>query len=90
MQASSTELDEFFRYYRVPGMYHCNEGPGPWVFGQLGAAPSEGIPFTPPYNILASLVAWVEEEVAPDYLVGTKFVNDTISQGIEFQRQLCQ
>lgn len=90
MQASPAELDKFFRYFRVPGMFHCNTGPGPWVFGQLGASSSQGIPFTPQYNILAALVNWVENGTAPDTITATKFVNDTVTSGIQFQRDLCR
>ncbi len=32
------ETDAFVRLYMVSGMQHCNAGPGPNSFGQLGAA----------------------------------------------------
>lgn len=53
--ASATELDHFFRFFRVPGMFHCNSGPGAWVIGQGGGPSAKGVPFDSPNNVLAAL-----------------------------------
>lgn len=90
MQASPAELDQFFRFFRISGMFHCSDGPGAWVFGQAGNAPAQGIPFTAENNILAAIVDWVENGNAPDTIEGTKFVNDEPSSGISFQRKHCR
>jgi hypothetical protein len=90
MQASTSDLDEFFRFFRISGMFHCNSGPGAWVVGQGGADSAAGIGFTPDKNVLAALVAWVENGTAPDTIKGTKFVNDDPTQGISFQRDHCR
>ena len=90
MQASSSELDEFFRFFRISGMFHCNTGPGAWVVGQEGGAAAAGIPYGSGNNVLAALVEWVEGGVGPDTIEGTKFVNDTITLGIAFQRRHCR
>lgn len=83
------DLSDWYRFFRISGMFHCNSGPGAWVIGQGGGASAAGIPFTPEQNVLAALVAWVENGTAPSSLTGTKFVNDTVSLGISFQRMHC-
>ncbi|KAK9388921.1 Tannase/feruloyl esterase [Lipomyces mesembrius] len=90
MQKTTSELDDFFRFFRISGMYHCNSGPGAWVVGQGGDASADGIPFAPQNNVLAALVAWVENGTAPDTITGTKFKNDDPTQGISFQRSHCR
>ncbi len=44
-QETSNELDAFLRFFRVPGMFHCNSGPGAWVIGQGGGPSATGVPF---------------------------------------------
>ncbi|KAL8948998.1 MAG: hypothetical protein Q9222_004854 [Ikaeria aurantiellina] len=90
MKASSTELDYFFRFFHIPGMFHCNSGPGAWVFGQGGGMSAAGVPFEPSNNVLAALVHWVEDGVAPKYIVGTKFINDTVELGVDYQHRHCR
>jgi len=55
-------------------------------FGVAGSA----IVFDPEIIVLAALVNWVENGTAPNTMVGTKFVNDTLSLGIELQRRHCR
>ena len=90
MHTNSLGLDSFFRFFRVPGMFHCNAGPGAWVFGQGGASSAAGVPFHSSNNVLAALVRWVEEGVAPENIVGTKFLNDTVELGVAFQHRHCK
>ncbi len=89
MQLSSGELDDFFRFFRISGMFHCSSGPGAWVFGQGGEAAAE-VPFERANNVLAALIRWVEDGVAPDTIEGTKYVNDNVNLGISFQRRHCR
>jgi feruloyl esterase len=37
-----------------------------------------------------ALVDWVENKKAPETLIGTKWVNDTQSLGVDFQRAHCK
>lgn len=89
MHASSDDLDDFFRFFRISGMFHCNSGPGAWVFGQGGGAAAE-VPFESANNVLAALIKWVEGGVAPDTIDGTKYGNDTVKLGVSFQRRHCR
>lgn len=71
-------------------MFHCSSGPGAWVLGQGGNAAAEGIPFDAEHNLLAAVVDWVEKGAAPDTMTGTKFVNDTVALGVDFERKHCK
>ncbi|KAF2639500.1 putative feruloyl esterase B precursor [Massarina eburnea CBS 473.64] len=90
MSVSSASLDEFYRFFRISGMFHCGSGPGAWVFGQAGAASAAGIPFEAENNVLAAIVDWVEKGKAPEGILGTKFVDDTVAKGVSFQRRHCR
>lgn len=88
--ATSDELDVFFRFFRVPGMFHCNSGPGGWVIGQGGGAAAAGVPFDSANNVLAAVVRWVEKGAAVEDIVGTKFLNDSVDLGVDFQHRHCK
>ncbi|KAF2791093.1 feruloyl esterase B-1 [Melanomma pulvis-pyrius CBS 109.77] len=87
MNATSTELDEFYRYFRISGINHCFGGPGAGMLGQGGGVAAGN---DPDDNMLMRIVAWVEEGAAPEFVRGTKFVNDTPSLGVEFTRRHCK
>ncbi len=89
-QQTSNELDAFLRFFRVPGMFHCNSGPGAWVFGQGGGASAAGVPNESANNVLAAVVQWVEYGTAVEEFVGTKFVNDSVDLGVDFQHRHCK
>ncbi|ORY61662.1 Tannase/feruloyl esterase [Pseudomassariella vexata] len=90
MGYKSERMDLFYRYFRVPGMFHCNTGPGAWVLGQGGGAAAKGIPFQPEHNVLAAMVDWVEKGVAPDSIMGTKFVGDDVGNGVAHKHRHCR
>ena len=79
-------VQEFYRLYTVPGMGHCNGGPGPNAFGQLGAP---AVPAEPGRNALLALQRWVEEGVAPEAIVATRYGNNDPAQGVQATRPLC-
>jgi feruloyl esterase len=88
LSASASDLDAFFRYFRISGMAHCGvggiQGAGAWMFGQSKAAKGAET------NIVDRLVDWVENDNAPDTLEGTKFVGDKQADGISFTRRHCR
>lgn len=84
MQLSHTELDDFYRLFRISGMGHCSGGNGAWAFGQVPAAANAS------ENVLWDVVRWVENGTAPDRLVGTKWFDDVSANGIELQRAHCR
>lgn len=89
MNYSLDQMDDFLRFFRISGMFHCSSGPGAWVVGQTGGASAQG-PFDAKHNVLAALVDWVENGTAPETITGTKYVNDTASSGVDFQRSHCR
>ncbi|XMA10595.1 hypothetical protein WAI453_003386 [Rhynchosporium graminicola] len=84
------ELEKYYRTFRISGMNHCSGGPGAWVLGQGGGSPSTGIPFEREKNILAAIVAWVEEGIAPKTIEGTKFSGDAVVNDVNFTRRHCR
>jgi feruloyl esterase len=105
MRLSSSELDDFYRFFRISGMGHCSGGVGAWEFGQTLAGagggsgagiddPLKELELDPERNVLMAMVRWVEEGVAPETFLGTKFVND-VSLGrtkgnIALERRHCR
>jgi len=87
MGLKSDELDEFYRYFSISGTGHCGGGDGAHVIGQNS---NEVSSYDPKENILMAIVDWVEKGNAPETIIGTKFVNDTQSLGVEFQRAHCK
>lgn len=90
------EVEDFYRLFLVPGMGHCSGGVGSWVIdaaSQGGILPAQN---GSDHSMLWSLVEWIEgggigaSSSAPETVVGTKFVNDTASLGIEFERPICR
>lgn len=87
MGLSPAELDDFYRYFLVSGTGHCGGGDGAHAIGQgIGEVNS----YDPSENVLMALVDWVEKDNAPETLVGTHWVNNTESLGVEFQRAHCK
>lgn len=90
-QAGKEQLDAYYRFFHISGMSHCSGGPGAWVFGQGGGGASDGmVGFEAETNVLAAIVAWVEDGRAPEDIRGTKWVNDEASAGVDFQRRHCR
>ncbi|KAJ4364946.1 hypothetical protein N0V83_008562 [Neocucurbitaria cava] len=87
---SYNSMGKWTRFFRVSGMFHCNTGPGAWVLGQGGNAAQDGIAYDRQHNVLKAMVDWVEKGVAPEAIEGTKFMNDTVSLGVDFTRRHCK
>ncbi|OJJ62580.1 hypothetical protein ASPSYDRAFT_41271 [Aspergillus sydowii CBS 593.65] len=94
------DLDDFYRFFYVPGMQHCSGTPtgvhAPWYFAGPNQGPSlssglHGVPgfANAKHDILLALMAWVEEGTAPENLVATTWHNDTVQDTVYRQRPLC-
>jgi feruloyl esterase len=89
----ANDVDDFYRLFAVPGMGHCSGGAGAWVLdgaSQGGTVPEQS---ESDYSMLWSLVKWVESngtDTEPDKIIGTRFVNNTASLGIDFTRPVCR
>ena len=70
----------------VPGMQHCEGGPGPDSSGQSGVP----TPADPDHNIYTALERWVERGEAPSTIIATKYVDDSNpAKGVRMTRPLC-
>lgn len=95
LTAKGLGVDDFYRFFFIPGMGHCSGAPvAPWYIGggnQHVAGASHSVPgfADPKHDVIMAIMAWVEQGKAPDQLIATKFRNDTVSSGVESQRPLC-
>ena len=82
------EAQSYFRLFMAPGQGHClPTGPGPNVFGGANNPNPPGTS-TPDNNVLLALQRWVENGVAPERIIATKYVNDT-PPAVTMTRPLC-
>jgi hypothetical protein len=79
------EEKKFVRLYMVPGMQHCNGGPGADSFDQFGLGPRGDAQ----HDAFTALEDWVEKGAAPSSIVAAKYVDGDRKQGIKFTRPLC-
>lgn len=95
-------VDDFFRYFQIPGMDHCWGTPSnvkaPWMIGGAGQAAQR-----PPYNAgysvplenndthhdaLLALMDWVEKGSAVSHIIASEFnFTDSTLQNIVMYRQ---
>ena len=94
------DVDEFFRFFLVPGMGHCSGTPtnvnAPWYFAGGNQAPvlgntAYGVPGfrDDKHDALLAMVSWVENGTAPDHIIGTKYVDERTQKDVMRQRPLC-
>lgn len=93
------ELEDFYRFFLIPGMEHCLDSvhDAPWYIAsanQPGGLTGTNVWGVPGYrdrkhDAILALMAWVENGIAPDELIATKFIDDTPSEGVQAQRPLC-
>jgi feruloyl esterase len=95
MVPQGVNLDDFYRFFLVPGMNHCSGSTvAPWYIA-AGSQSVTGASHSVPgyedadHDIILAMMKWVEEDEAPEKLIATKFVNDTATKGVERQRPLC-
>jgi feruloyl esterase len=74
MDLPSSDLDSFYRFFRVSGMGHCGGGNGAVNIGNTGSAIST---LDLQDNVLLRMVAWVEQGAsqAPETITGTAYIN---------------
>ena len=95
LQKGLSSLDDFFRLFLIPGMNHCSGSPNaPWYVGggsQAVTGASHSVPGfeDPQHDIILAMIRWVEEGVAPDKIIATKYKDDNAAEGVELQRPLC-
>ncbi|HEX5483579.1 MAG TPA: tannase/feruloyl esterase family alpha/beta hydrolase [Terriglobia bacterium] len=81
------ETQSFYRLFMAPGMEHCGGGPGANVFGNaFGTPPKED---DAQHDVVKALERWVEQGVAPEKIIATKYVDDKPAKGVARTRPLC-
>ncbi|CAE7172488.1 unnamed protein product [Rhizoctonia solani] len=91
----NADLSDRYRLFMIPGLAHCKEGPGAGAFGRAGqrsvsqGGAGQSVSFTPQYDMILAAINWVEKGVAPKSLIGAKYKNDDIKQGVAFTRLFC-
>lgn len=66
------QLDQFYRLFMVPGMWHCSRGPDVLFRSEVAAA----IPLEPERDLLTALEQWVERNRAPNSFVASRLNKD--------------
>jgi feruloyl esterase len=69
-QGGPVRTRTFFRLFMVPGMTHCQGGPGPDSFGQSFGSPAASD--DPYHDIRRALERWTEQGEPPDSLIAAK------------------
>ena len=78
------EMNSFVRLYMVPGMQHCEGGPGADSFGVSG----ELVQGDARHDLKTALRDWVEKGTAPGTIIATKY-EASGSRRVEMTRPLC-
>jgi feruloyl esterase len=77
---------DFYRVFMAPGMAHCYGGAGPNSFGN---GISDGPVIDADHDLLKALELWVENGIAPEMIIATKYLDDNPQHGTAIQRPLC-
>ncbi|KAF5342880.1 hypothetical protein D9758_016098 [Tetrapyrgos nigripes] len=84
MGLDPSQLNEFWRFFRISRMEHCSGNVGAWEIGQTleGGGDGSGVNATdlelnPDRNMLMAVVRWVEEGVVPERLLHQQNPSDT-------------
>ncbi|GAA6038605.1 hypothetical protein JCM8097_009444 [Rhodosporidiobolus ruineniae] len=89
------DLTDSYRMFTIPGMGHCSGGAAADNFGGPGqrqtslGGQSRSSSFEAEHDMILAMIRWVEEGVAPDVLIGSKWVGSDIRNGTAFQRKYC-
>ncbi|KAJ5527056.1 ferulic acid Esterase/Feruloyl esterase [Penicillium frequentans] len=94
MNEKNLPLDDFYRFFLIPGMQHCQGSinDAPWYIGGFQTlTDTVGVPGYQDreHDVVRALMDWVEKGVAVDKIVATKFKNDDSYEGVVRQRPLC-
>ena len=79
------EADEFVRLFMLPGVQHCDGGPGPTGWTGTSALRKDA-----QHDVEAALERWVEEGVAPVQIIAAKYeTGSDPASGVVRTRPLC-
>jgi tannase/feruloyl esterase len=79
------EAGEFVRLFMLPGVQHCDGGPGPAGFNAASALASDA-----QHDVNLAMERWVEEGVAPAHIIAAKYkTGSDRASGLVRTRPLC-
>ena len=78
------DVDLFVRLYMAPGVQHCEGGPGPDSYGEVGDLNSGD----PRHSLAGALEQWVEKGTAAGTIIASKFEKQD-RQHATMTRPLC-
>jgi feruloyl esterase len=78
------DAESFVRLYMVPGLQHCDGGPGPTGFRDAGALRHD-----PEHDMAEALERWVEDGTAPGPIVAARYKPGAIPREVVRTRPLC-
>jgi len=83
-QAFGRQVQEYHRLFMLPAVSHCGGGTGPNAVG--GGAPEPTAAYrNAEHHVVSAVIKWVEEGVAPDKIVATRFEGGVVTR----QRPVC-
>lgn len=85
VQSAMGTTKKFYRLFLVPGMSHCQGGPGANVFGNDAPVPQADAA----HDVVMALDRWVERDVAPDQIIATGYAGGKRENGVAMTRPLC-
>jgi len=84
----AASADSFVRLFMVPGMQHCDFGPGAAHFNQWGMPPAT-VPDDAQHDLFLALEAWVEKGSAPESIIAAKYAGKEDPTKVLMTRPLC-
>ena len=79
------DTESFVRLYMLPGVQHCDGGPGADTFGALNSPGPEDAQ----HNVQTALELWVEKGTAPTSLIAAKHAGPGPASPVKFTRPVC-
>jgi feruloyl esterase len=98
MTSQGVGLDDWYRFFLIPGMQHCagSVHNAPWYIAGANQPFALGnevysVPgfMDPKHDALLALMQWTENGTAPESLIATKYTNDSAGEPVVRQRPLC-
>jgi Tannase and feruloyl esterase len=87
---------KFYRLFMVPGLEHCNGGPGPTTLLGICQLPASldvddrnAIQEDAGHDMILALERWVEHGIPPEQMIATKYVDNKPTKGVARTWLLC-
>lgn len=106
LKPKGIDLDDFYRFFLVPGMTHCGSTPSnqnaPWYFAganqvwhlnlESNATSVHSVPGfqDSKHDVLLAMMSWVENGTAPHQIIATKWEDDATRDVVYRQRPFCK